>query len=156
MNTYMKIRIFSFGILIFFTSLTWSYSGTGQQAGSFYYYNDYQASYTIQTMGCFTYVNSLNGYWGTGQRIGNLYYYNDILNNSIVVQTIGNFDYISSTNGYSGTGQAIGCFYYYNDNWNSYTLQTIGNFSYISCFNGNSIVGLLIVLINLSIQQQRI
>jgi hypothetical protein len=92
------------------------YSGTGQQIGDFYYYNDNAGgSYTTQSIGNFDYTRGSNGYSGTGQNIGNFYYYND--NTGLYTgQSIGNFDYISGPNGYSGTGQKIGDFYYYNDN----------------------------------------
>ena len=54
------------------------YSGTGQQIGNFYYYNDNRAdSYNEQSIGNFDYVTGSNGYSGTGQRIGNFYYYDD-------------------------------------------------------------------------------
>ena len=54
------------------------YSGSGQQIGKFYYYNDNQGNnYTTQSIGKFDYTSGPNGYSGTGQKIGNFYYYND-------------------------------------------------------------------------------
>jgi len=54
------------------------YSGSGQQIGNLYYYNDNQGNQsTTQSIGNFDYVNGSNGYSGSGQQIGNFYYYND-------------------------------------------------------------------------------